>query len=320
MASATDEQAVNPLFVDTLPNPQAAEGGEAQGDRQGGRRRNRRGGRGRDRDDARPGDRNDGPDAASPNGETMASSAESAMDDGRSAQGAPVEGASSDDSVMQRNEGVDAPVGESAAVEPRGEGSRRRGRGGRGRDRERAPRDGESMSGEGLGADRSAGVDPMSVPFSSGFDADSGAHRAEPRAAFEPSSPSEPETRGETGTDSWHAQEPAQSAPVVEHAAPRVAAEPAAMSAAPAPSYALPLDSLVAVAESAGLQWVNSDAAKIEAAQAAMAAAAEPIHVPRDIPPVAAVDEGPLVLVETKKDLSQVKLPFETTPRETQGV
>ena len=39
-------------------------------------------------------------------------------------------------------------------------------------------------------------------------------------------------------------------------------------------SYALPLDSLVAVAESAGLQWVNSDAAKIQAAQAAMAATA----------------------------------------------
>ena len=76
----------------------------------------------------------------------------------------------------------------------------------------------------------------------------------------------------------------------------------------------------MAVAESAGLQWVNSDAAKIEAAQAAMAAAAEPTRAPRDIPPVAAVDDGPLVLVETKKDLSQVKLPFETMPRETQGI
>ena len=51
-----------------------------------------------------------------------------------------------------------------------------------------------------------------------------------------------------------------------------------------------------------------------------MAPMAEPIHVPREIPPVAAVDDGPLVLVETKKDLSQVKLPFETTPRETQGL
>ena len=80
------------------------------------------------------------------------------------------------------------------------------------------------------------------------------------------------------------------------------------------------MDSLVAVAESAGLQWVNSDAEKIQAAQAAMAAVAEPIRVQRDIPPVTAVDDGPLVLVETRKDLAQVKLPFETTPRETQGI
>jgi ribonuclease E len=34
--------------------------------------------------------------------------------------------------------------------------------------------------------------------------------------------------------------------------------------------------------------------------------------VPREIRKVEPVDEGPLVLVETKKDLSQVRLPFET--------
>jgi ribonuclease E len=33
--------------------------------------------------------------------------------------------------------------------------------------------------------------------------------------------------------------------------------------------------------------------------------------VPRERPPVASVDEGPLVLVETRKDLSQIRLPFE---------
>ena len=107
--------------------------------------------------------------------------------------------------------------------------------------------------------------------------------------------------------------------------APRAfASVPATPPAAPSPeqetSYALPMDSLVAVAESAGLEWVNSDAGKVEAAQAAIAATTAPIHVPREIAPVTALDEGPLVLVETKKDLSQVKLPFETTPRETQGL
>ena len=106
---------------------------------------------------------------------------------------------------------------------------------------------------------------------------------------------------------------------MVERSTQSTASAPDATSAAPA-SYALPLDSLVAVAESAGLQWVNSDATKIQAAQAAMAATAEPIRVAREVSPVASVDDGPLVLVETKKDLSQVKLPFETTPRETQGL
>jgi len=34
------------------------------------------------------------------------------------------------------------------------------------------------------------------------------------------------------------------------------------------------------------------------------------VHVPRIRPPVVALDEGPLVLVETRKDLSDMKLPF----------
>ena len=75
--------------------------------------------------------------------------------------------------------------------------------------------------------------------------------------------------------------------------------------------YALPIDSLNAVADGAGLQWVNSDAEKIRAAQAAMAAMPAPIHAPREIRKVELQDEGPLVLVETRKDLSQVRLPFE---------
>jgi ribonuclease E len=35
------------------------------------------------------------------------------------------------------------------------------------------------------------------------------------------------------------------------------------------------------------------------------------LHVPRERKPVVVLDEGPLVLVETRKDLSQMKLPFE---------
>ena len=95
--------------------------------------------------------------------------------------------------------------------------------------------------------------------------------------------------------------------------APVVVAAPAA-TAAPAPiaaSFVLETDALQAVAESAGLQWVNSDVEKIRATQQAMVNEARPAHVARQPKPVAAIDDGPLVLVETRRDLSQVKLPFE---------
>jgi ribonuclease E len=90
---------------------------------------------------------------------------------------------------------------------------------------------------------------------------------------------------------------------------PTPAAEP---TSAPAAAFVLETDALQAVAETAGLQWVNSDADKIRAAQEAMAKEAKPVHVARAPKPVEAIDDGPLVLVETRKDLSQVKLPFES--------
>lgn len=102
-------------------------------------------------------------------------------------------------------------------------------------------------------------------------------------------------------------------APVVEALAnepePMVASAAAAAVVEP---YVLNTQQLQSVAESAGLQWVNSDADKIRAVQEAMAREPKPVHVPREIKPVVQIDEGPLVLVETRKDLSQVRLPFET--------
>lgn len=83
---------------------------------------------------------------------------------------------------------------------------------------------------------------------------------------------------------------------------------------APAPvveAFKLPLGDLHAIAEGAGLSWVNSDADKIAAVQAAIAAEPAPAPLGREPAAVVVVDEGPLVLVETRKDLSQVKLPFE---------
>ncbi|MFM7001523.1 MAG: ribonuclease E/G, partial [Limnohabitans sp.] len=75
-------------------------------------------------------------------------------------------------------------------------------------------------------------------------------------------------------------------------------------------SYQLPLESLQQVAQTSGLVWVNSDAEKIAAVQAAIAAEPKPVHVPRERPPAVVLDEGPLVLVETRKDLKDMNLPF----------
>ena len=41
----------------------------------------------------------------------------------------------------------------------------------------------------------------------------------------------------------------------------------------------------------------------------------QPIRVPRERPPLVEIDDGPLVLVETRKDLREVTLPFEQESR-----
>jgi ribonuclease E len=76
-------------------------------------------------------------------------------------------------------------------------------------------------------------------------------------------------------------------------------------------SYDLPLQDLVQVAEASGLQWVNSDADKIAQAKAALDNEEKPAHVPRERAELAVSDDGPLVLVETKRDLRDMSLPFE---------
>ena len=100
----------------------------------------------------------------------------------------------------------------------------------------------------------------------------------------------------------------------VAAAAPTPAAKPAETGMPRVQAFALPVDALQQVAASSGLQWVNSDADKIAAVQAAIAAEPLPVRVPRERPPVVVADEGPLVLVETRRDLSAMKLPFEQPP------
>ena len=106
-------------------------------------------------------------------------------------------------------------------------------------------------------------------------------------------------------------------APVPVQAAPvqAPAPAPAARELPQVKPFELPLTDLVQVAESSGLQWVNSDAAKIAAVQAAIAAEPKPVRVPRERPPAVQLETSPLVLVETKRDLRDMKLPFEQPPQ-----
>ncbi|MDP2257085.1 MAG: Rne/Rng family ribonuclease [Polaromonas sp.] len=115
--------------------------------------------------------------------------------------------------------------------------------------------------------------------------------------------------------------------PAAAYVAPVPAAAPAPVQAAPAPaavqaapassalpkvqSYDLPLQDLAQVAQGSGLQWINSDAAKIAEAKAAMAAEVQPVKVQRERPALVVSEEAPLVLVETKRDLGTMPLPFE---------
>jgi ribonuclease E len=90
--------------------------------------------------------------------------------------------------------------------------------------------------------------------------------------------------------------------------APAVLATPSGLP--PVARYTLQIDSLHQVAQGSGLIWVNSDADKVAAVQAAIAAEPKPVRVPRERPPAVVLNEGPLVLVETRKDLKDMNLPF----------
>ena len=107
--------------------------------------------------------------------------------------------------------------------------------------------------------------------------------------------------------------EKAPTAPEKEAPAVAMAAEAAAAAQpAPASTYHLPIEQLSALAQAAGLQWVQSDAEKIAAVQAAIAAEPAAIRIPRERPAPVVLDDAPLILVETRKDLADLRLPFET--------
>ncbi len=285
------------------------QGGRAEGRQEGradsrgeetpGEGRRERGERGNGRRNERRGERTDG--LAAPVAGAQADSfdaAHPAVVSGLNEAGNPVEPVSSTE-VQARPEGQD----ESPERQPRERRSRDR----YGRDRRER---GERSEQAAEGSDATAKAD-----------------------VFEPNPAPAQEQRAPVAIESVASAAPVLAMPAAS--LPELAAVPAPAPApapvvAPAPkpapvaasaetsaalpkvqAYDLPLQDLAQVAESSGLQWVNSDAAKIAEAQAAMAAEVKPIQVPRERPALVVSQEAPLVLVETKRDLGSMPLPFE---------
>ena len=282
-------------FVDTIPVP-IPEGGVAEGEARDGRRRRRRGGR----------DRGEG------------STGETGQQNLALATGNVNGAAEPEPSDAAASEAPETPAtenGEPGAERDRG---RRRGRG-RDRDRDR-DRD----------AQRDAQAEPVNEQHAAlnampetqaGAVVTAAEHQPLPAATDTLTLAAEPAPVVPAAY-----QAPAAAEAVAPAPAPVVAATPSptpsptpAPAPAPAPQaapvraapYMLQTDTLASLAAAAGLQWVQSDADKISAVRTALAAEPKPVHVPREPRRHVLVDDGPLVLVETRKDLSQLKLPFE---------
>ena len=214
---------------------------------------------------------------------------------GRGGRGEREEGAATQDTSIESNSqeptssaaDAEATMGESkvADAEVDGQEGSRRGRG-RGRDRVRRDRQDGDQATEVVASNTTVSTDAINTPEAQPL----------PVVAVQ-AAPEVVDT------------EPLSlvPAPVLEE----IAAPAAASAPAPQP-FNLPIDDLHGIAQAAGLQWVTSDADKIRAAQAAIDNEPKPTHVPRERKPVEITDDGPLILVETRKDLSQITLPFES--------
>ena len=168
----------------------------------------------------------------------------------------------------------------------------------------RAPR--ERRSRDRYGRDRRARGEtgPATAEQKTENEAEAAAEQAPARSYFtQPAQaeatvavPEAPEPQAEMATPvEAPATEPATQAPAMPTAQP----------------YRLAIDELTTLARGAGLDWVQSDAGKVAQVQAAIAAEPVPVRVPREPRKVVLVDDGPLILVETRRDLNELKLPFE---------
>ena len=207
----------------------------------------------------------------------------------------------------------DATTGERSDAGDGGEGRRRRRRGGRGRGRDGADQAAElnaETAGELFDSNPAAAAANETAPLAAATAAPADAQVSSAPTPVEAwATPVSAPAAASAGAPTViHAEASAQ--PAAAPAAPNAAAAPVAPRAAAVP-FVLPIDALQTLATQAGLQWVHSDADKVAAAQVAIANTPKPVHVPRLPKPRVVLDEGPLVLVETRKDLSQVRMPFD---------
>lgn len=287
-----DADAEGPLAASGVEgSEQTAEGAEGSESGEGKTRRRRRGGRGgRDRNAARPVD-----------------------GDGELAADLPVTG----DDEAEAQTASPAEAGEAVERDARRRGGRGRGRG----DRSEVRTDGEvaiDLAAQSVGSSlNEQASDSGTIQAPRPATSIVAAEVVDAAAEFIPAQAA-PVEQAEAEAPVIVAQPVmvAVAEPVVQQApAPVVIEAPVVVElavASTAAPFILETTALAAVAESAGLQWVNSDADKMRSAQEAMANEPKPVHMPRAIKPAAVIDEGPLMLVETRKDLSQVTLPFES--------
>ncbi|MCW5654437.1 Rne/Rng family ribonuclease [Hydrogenophaga sp.] len=284
---------VNEGATGTDTATQATEGGQARGERRGRNEQRRR--------------------------QPRAEGQEGVRSEAQDAQATPADGANASETVAADT--PRAPDAEGNA--PRSGNRERRSRDRYGRDRrERAPREGEAADAATISNEATTEDAPMvSAP------AEAAAYEAPMRSYF-----TVPPVAQDVAVSTPALTTP--DATVVAVEAPAAAPLPTPVppplvvaSAVPAPQaaakteavnglpkvqpYTLSVQDLLQVAQSSGLEWVNSDPGKVAQVQAAIAAEPKAIHVPREPRPPVVIDEGPLVMVETRKDLRGMALPFE---------
>jgi len=202
------------------------------------------------------------------------------------------------------------------------ENRERRGRDRYGRERrERAPRDFDANSSDQSQAparERTAGSSNESQDANNAPEIRQGSYFDAPQPVAQAH-----DTQGESASAKGSSGEVHQATPApvavastsvaTPSTAPAASTSNAATAKASMPSiasYILPIDSLVSLTQSSNLQWVQSDPQKVAQVRESIANEPATVHAPRLRPPAVVLDEGPLVLVETKKSLSQLNLPF----------